>query len=149
MRPDFLLAAGLLVAGCCLPCCRRTPSPEVQSAPEAAVIDGRTFRLAADLWRDFMPIAPPDGQPLVAIARITADDGRPLPGDVTIDRLWVVNGKEQWAPGLADRAENLAVHAADGPKWGPGISVDVVVRLARGDATWLVRAPDVPIKRTD
>ncbi|MFO7674959.1 MAG: hypothetical protein R6X12_01375 [bacterium] len=149
MRADLLFVAGLLVAGCCLTCCRRTKAADIASAPEAALIDGRTLRPRAELWRDFQPVAPPDGQPMMAIAGLVADDDLPLPEDITIDRLWVLNGDEQWAPKPAAGADRLTVHAADGPKWGPGISVDVVLRIARGKQTWLVRAPGVPIKRTD
>lgn len=148
MRISFLLA-GLLLAGCGTPCCRRDATAEIRSAPESAVIDGRTYRLTADLWRDFQPVAPPDGQPLRAVVRVNPDDNMPLPGDIAIDRAWVVNGDEQWSPGLADQSERLVVHAADGPKWGPGINVEVVVRLARGKETWLLRGSGLPIKRTD
>jgi len=147
MRFDILFAAALLLAGGCLSSCRQNADAGVSSAPVSAEVDGRTFRVEADLWRDFQPVAPPEGQPMMAVARVVAGDGLSLPDDLTVDRLWVVKGEERWAPVI--QTEGHTVHAADGPKWGPGIEVDVVVRLARGKQTWLVRAPDVPIKRTD
>ncbi|MBM3315659.1 hypothetical protein FJY71_07485 [candidate division WOR-3 bacterium] len=144
-----ITATVALLAGCGTPCCRKAGAADVSSAPESVMVDGRTFRLQADLWRDFQPIAPPDGQPLMAAVRVVADDNMPLPDDLAVDAVWVLNGGERWSPPLSERPERLAVHLADGPKWGPGISVDVVVRLARGSEAWLLRAPDVPIKRTD
>ena len=148
MRISILLV-GLLLGGCGTPCCRREATAEIRSAPESAVINGRTYRLTADLWRDFQPVAPPDGQPLRAVVRVNPDDNMPLPDDVAIDRVWVVNGKEQWSPGLTDQSEKLVANLTDGPKWGPGVNVDVVVRLARGKETWLLRAEGLPITRTD
>lgn len=145
----LLLAVVLLAANCGTSFCRRTASAGLASAPESLVTDNRTLRLQADLWRDFQPVAPPDGQPLMAALRVTADDGLPLPGGMAIDRVWVLNGSHRWSPPLSKDREQLAVHLAGGPKWGPGINVDVVVRLARGQEVWLLRAAGVPVKRTD
>jgi len=117
-------------------------------------IDGREYTLSANAWRDFQPVAPPDGQPLIVVAKVSPSDMMPLPGDITIDRVWVLNGKKQWsAPPEAETREPAATRletaVRGGPKWGPGIKVDVVVRLKQGKQTWLVRAPGVEIKRTD
>lgn len=147
LRLDIFLAAGLLLAGCCLPCCRRGPDADLSSAPASAEVDGRALRIEADLWRDFQPVAPPDGQPLRAVVRVVAADGQSPPDDVTIERLWVLKGDERWAPAV--QTEGHTAHAADGPKWGPGIEVDVVARLVRGKQSWLVRVQDVTVKRTD
>ena len=149
MRTSLLLLIAVLLAGCSTPCCRRGSSADLTSAPETVTIDGRTFRLQAELWRDFQPVAPPDGQPMMAIARVAADDNMPLPDDIAIDRLWVLNGRKQWSAATAEQPERLTAYASGGPKWGPGINVDVVTRLARGSDTWLVRAAGVRIKRTD
>lgn len=139
----------LLVAGCGVPGGGPGAAAGVEAAPLSVEIDGRALRLEVDLWRDFQPVAPPDGQPLMAVARVVAEDGRFLPEDVAVSRVWVLNGREQWAPELSAAAEPMLAHMTDGPKWGPGISVDVVVRLERGGESWLLRAADQPIKRTD
>ena len=144
-----------LVAGCGTACrCCRPAAASPASAPERVKIDGREYTLSANAWRDFQPVAPPDGQPLIVVAKVSPSDMMPLPGDITIDRVWVLNGKKQWsAPPEAETREPAATRletaVRGGPKWGPGIKVDVVVRLKQGKQTWLVRAPGVEIKRTD
>jgi hypothetical protein len=147
----------VVVAGCGTACrCSRSETASIASAPERVKIDGREYTLAANAWRDFQPVAPPDGQPLIVVVKVSPSDMMPLPSDIAIDRIWVLNGKEQWSavpeePG--DRGQSpvtrLETAVRGGPKWGPGIKVDVVVRLKQGKQTWLVRAVSVDIKRTD
>jgi hypothetical protein len=44
----------------------------------------------------------------------------------------------------------LEVFAEGGPKWGPGIEVDVVVRLRdAAGKSWYLKARRQPIHRTD
>ncbi len=151
------LAATLIIAGCGTACrCCRSDSASVASAPEIVRIDGREYTLTASAWRDFQPIAPPDGQPLIVVVKVSPSDMMPLPSDLAIDRVWVLNGKKEWSaapdePGGREESPvtRLEMSARNGPKWGPGIEVDVVVRLKQGKKTWLVRATGVDIKRTD
>jgi hypothetical protein len=119
-------------------------------------IDGREYTLAASLWRDFMPMAPPDGESLVAILKVSSSDLMPLPADLAIDQVWVINGEKQWSvradqPSGADQSQatRLEQSVRGGPKWGPGIKVDVVARLKQGKQTWLLKQAGVTIKRTD
>ena len=44
------------------------PIQELLDAPEQLDIDNYSFALEAGLWRDFMPVSPPDGHPLIAVA---------------------------------------------------------------------------------
>ena len=148
-------AALIAVAGCGTACrCCRSGVASLASAPDRAQVDGREYTLAVNAWRDFQPVAPPNGQPLVVVVKASPSDTMPLPSALAIDRVWVLNGKEQWssAPEPATRepaASRLETAVRGGPKWGPGIKVDVVVRLKQGKQTWLVRAAGVEIKRTD
>ena len=129
---------------------------EIASAPELVEIASREYTLETYLWRDFMPVSPPDGKPLIAIVRVTAVDLEPFPEDLDADKLYVIYGDEVWVtdfsgerppPGVPDH--QLHGIARDGPKWGPGVTVDVVVRLLAGGETWLLRASDQMIERTD
>ena len=151
-------AALLAVVGCGAACkCSRTTAAEPKTAPERVEIDGREYTLAASLWRDFMPMAPPDGESLVAILKVSPSDMMPLPADLAIDHVWVLKGNEQWSaqPELAGAhdepapATRLEQSVRGGPKWGPGIKVDVVARLKQGKQTWLLKQVGVTIKRTD
>lgn len=128
----------------------------LEGAPTSVMVDGQTLLLAARLWRDFMPLSPPDGRPLRAVLTVTTLAGQPLPEGLSLDRVWVINGAEVWSGAVASRQDDgrnpstASWIAEDGPKWGPGIAVDVVVRL-RGAAgsPALLKVAGVLITRTD
>jgi hypothetical protein len=129
------------------------PVAELQAAPTQLTVGTETIVLRPDLWRDFMPIAPPDGQPLVAVIRLRTGAGSAYGGSAEIDRVWVVNGSAVWtAQDIESRqgpADEYEVVARNGPKWGPGIDVDVVVRIRAAGVQSLLRMANVPIQRTD
>ncbi len=109
---------------------------ELLSAPEQVEIYGRDFVMKTYLWRDFMPISPPDGKPLVALVWIIATDSLEFPSSIDADRLWVIKDrKEVWETEFSnekvpqEHKHQLAKIARNGPKWGPHIYVDVVVRI--------------------
>lgn len=125
------------------------------SAPETVEIDGRQYVLETYLWRDFMPISPPGGKPLMASIRVSAKDERAFPAGLKVDRLWVVSDAQQvWETELGDdvrqpSASQLETVARNGPKWEPGTSVDVVIRLLDGNnRSYLLRASRQQIGRT-
>jgi hypothetical protein len=125
-------------------------------APDMAEIDGREFKLSASAWRDFMPIVPPGGNPMIVFVKLTCDDMMPMPLDLGIDHIWTLKGDEQWdGPTQAAKESpeqvgpRLEATVSGGPKWDTGSQIDVVVRLTRGKEVWLVRAAGVTVKRTD
>jgi len=144
-------------AGCGTACrCCRSETVSIATAPERVQVDGREYTLSASAWRDFQPIAPPDGQPLIVVVKVSPTDAQPLPGGLAIDRVWVVHGKDRWSvkPEPASlrgvtTPTDLETAVRGGPKWGPGIKVDVVARLRQGKKTYLVKATGIEIKRTD
>jgi hypothetical protein len=114
---------------------------------------GKAITFETSLWRDFQPITPPDGKPLVAILRIKTEDGSEVPGTLRADLVWVLNGDQTWSAVPQEerlRPETSPVYelvAREGPKWGPGISVDVVIRLRSPDGrAFLLRAADQSIR---
>ncbi len=128
----------------------------IASAPELVEIASREYTLETSLWRDFMPVSPPDGKPLIAIVWVTAVDLEPFPEGLEADKLYVIYGDQVWVTDFSDERpppnepdHQLFKIARDGPKWGPGVTVDVVVRLALGGETWLLRASDQMIRRAD
>ena len=135
------------------------PLPELLSAPEAVEIDGRRYTLKPYLWRDFQPISPPDGKPLLASVRVMAEDLKEFPASLSMDKLWVIRDRrEAWEADFSkeSRPQNPAWKhvleriARGGPKWGPRITVEVVVRLRRGEKeTFFLRAGRQWIDRTD
>jgi hypothetical protein len=129
---------------------------EFRAVPATAVIGGLTLALEPYLWRDFQPSSPPNGKPLVAVVRLHSLDGTAIPASVRVTGLWIVNGGDVWAASPREQqlrtpgASMFEVVGRDGPKWGPGIEVDVVVGVRDGaGAVSLLRAPAQRINRTD
>ena len=128
---------------------------ELATAPTRVSIGGKILMVETSLWRDFQPIAPPDGKPLIAVLHIKTEDGSGVSDAVRADMVWVLNGAQTWSAvpqEERERAETSPVYelvAREGPKWGPGISVDVIVRLRSTDGrAFLLRAADQPIGAT-
>ena len=129
------------------------PTAELLSAPTSISVGGQQLTLGAELWRDFMPtIGPsePDGKPLAAVMYFTAATGT-VPAGLRIDRVWVVFGDEQWETATLEEHffDRYEVVARNGPKWGPGVNVHVIVSVTGAGASGLLRASNVPIGRTD
>lgn len=130
---------------------------DLLAAPVSVTIDGQSVVLETFMWRDFQPIAPPDGQPLVAILRPVRPDNGASPAGVRIEAAWVIFGAETWNPAITE--ERFANPPAqthyeavlrNGPKWGPGVNVTVVVRIVDSqNRDRLLRAVNQPIGRTD
>jgi hypothetical protein len=156
MRRTLTALAATLVLNACSP---TTPSPlpsDLAAAPTSVVLAGKSLVLDAYLWRDFMPISPPDGKPLTAVLRVRTDDGSDVPATVVVDMVWVLKGADTWSTLPREersRSETAPIYellARDGPKWGPGITVDVVVRLRdQSGRDALLRVANRPIQRTD
>lgn len=151
-----LVAFGWLLAACGDGINPLAPAPpEVLRAPEQIVVSGVTLRLETYLFRDFAPISPPDGKPLIAGLRVRSTDGAAIPSGLVADTVWVLNAAAAWAAkAVQEHAQSdpsyVDLVARDGPKWGPSIEVDVVLRLRFGTGNWmLARAKGQPIHRTD
>jgi hypothetical protein len=128
---------------------------DLAAAPTRVILAGKSLVLDASLWRDFMPISPPDGRPLTAVLQVRAEDGSQVPATVGADMVWVLNGADAWSTVPREersRNETAPIYelvARDGPKWGPGITVDVVVRLHdQGGRDSLLRVANRPIQGT-
>ena len=159
MRSVRSLSLLLLVAAVSCSAARMTApvaTGELQAAPVSVKVGQETLVLMPLLWRDFMPVSPSDGKPLVAVLRVQAADRAALAATFHVDGAWVIYGAEVWAATVGE--EKLAspsqtfyeVVARDGPKWGPNVSVDVVVRIREpSGSSQLLRAAAQLIQRTD
>ncbi len=132
------------------------PVNQLLAVPDTVQVEGRQLYLETYVWRDFMPISPPDGKALVALMYVTPTDTIPLPASISADAVWIVYNNQVWRSWISDamdgglNAHRLARIARDGPKWGPGVPVDVIVRvLDAGGHGHLLHAPDQMIHRTD
>ena len=97
------------------------------------------------LNRDFAPSSPSNGRPLAVVVRMPD-----RLATVRVERVWVLFGDDVWSADLEHIPGTQDWVARGGPKWGPGVRVDVIARLR--DATGneiVIRAPDRLIERTD
>ena len=158
MRRLFAALLGIFLLNACVGTSPTAPTPrqsDLAEAPTRVVLAGKSLALHALLWRDFMPISPPDGKPLVVVLQVRTEDGSEVPAIVRADMAWVLNGADAWSTVPREersRSETAPVYelvARDGPKWGPGITVDVVIRLRDGGGPEsLLRVADRPIQGT-
>jgi len=126
---------------------------ELLAVPEEIEIDSRTFVLETFIWRDFQPICPPDGNPMIAIIWVVATDSLPFPLSVDFDYLWIIKDEDNvWVTGFEEdetKIEDCRLEkvARDGPKWDVELPypvlVDAVVQIKDGAGNrYLLRAAD-------
>lgn len=131
------------------------PISELLAADDTITVEGRQLFLSTYMWRDFQPISPPDGKPLIAIVYVTATDTARLPISISTDAIWVVFNNQVWKSWFTNQQimtnglNQIAKLARDGPKWGPEVYVDVIVRVKHGQGNQFLRASNQWIGRTE
>lgn len=111
-----------------------------------------TLSARADLWRDFMPGS--EGSGLYVAAQLNGSPPGTYPPSAGDVYVWVVNGSQVWAATMQfdrvdpDLSDARLFHVNDGPAWGPGIQVDVVLGVRTSPTqVALVRLPGRTILR--
>jgi hypothetical protein len=140
---------------------------DLRNAPTVVVLDNKSLSLSAYPWRDFMPGQGADGSPLMVVLKLGSADKKPIASGVRMDRAWVLLGDEIWeAADLRGRIpaqahpEDSWVNCSglpvcettvrDGPKWSPGVSIDVIVLLTdSAGKRYFLQAPKKYIGRSD
>lgn len=155
MKNFFLILVGVLWVGCNNigifepPPVTTTDKALIEkllAAPETVSVEGKKLTLSTYMWRDFQPIAPVDGRPLIVIVFISTIDSTPFPSSVFIDSVFVVNDTVAWKAQLITSDNHqlpfrLEKYARNGPKWGPSIYVDVIIKLRdSNNNTFFLRA---------
>jgi hypothetical protein len=134
------------------------PVSRLLAAPETIPVQGRLLSLSTILWRDFQPNSPPDGKPLISIIIVAAADTAQLPTSISIDAVWIVCNNQVWSSWFTNepiahdllKPNRIVKIARQGPKWGPNVGVDVIVRVNVGvGAALLLRAHNQWIDRTE
>lgn len=121
-----------------------TVADSLSTTPLGVVIGSDAITVDGWADRDFMPVSPPDGKPLVAA--VTLHGATP---DLAVTQLWVVQGDAVWRA-APDSAYGTTWLARGGPKWAPGSEVYVVVELAHaGMAVARVRTPAITITKSE
>ncbi len=125
-------------------------------AVDRVMVDGTYYILEAYLWRDFMPVCPPDGQPLIAVNYLLNLDSVAVPERFDLIRQYVIMEDSVWIAEYSGTAYSPAVYktarkSTNGPKWGPLITVDVIARMRDSETQTdhLLKCDSVLIVRTD
>lgn len=131
----------------------KIPVQILKNAPSDLTIDGLKLNFEPFLWRDFQPISPPDGKPLIANVTITAKNGSPLPEKLDSDMIWVLYENQVWGTIYTETQfehdpTRLVKVARNGPKFGPGKGATVVIRITYGDESYLLRKSGQEIIKT-
>lgn len=133
------------------------PIKTLLSAENTLLIENKSVVLSTYLQRDFQPISPPDGKPLIAVASVETTDSSIISSSINLNAIYIVYNNQVWKsfftneerPSIEMRQYRIVKIARDGPKWGPKIYVDVIVSLEVGNNNLLLKASKQYISRTD
>ncbi len=128
-----------------------------KKALDTIIIGSNTYVLDAYLWRDFMPLSPPNGRPIISINWLRNLDSTLIPDNIDLTKQYVIYGDSVW---ISDYEIELPPNqieykiekvSRDGPKWGPHIYVDVVSKIHNSDTNedYFITVKSVYINRTD
>jgi len=126
-------------------------------AYDTLFLESGTFILDAYIWRDFQPISPPNGKPMFSINWLINIDSVKIPDNIDLTKQFVINNDSIWISDyLNDVRPNQPIHKIEkysngGPKWGPGINVDVVAQIYDSlyDKIYYLKCKNVYVSRTD
>jgi hypothetical protein len=130
---------------------------QLLKVPKIINVQGRNIYFYTSLNRDFMPYCPPDGRPMTGVIYITANDDMELSG-IECDTVWVIYEGQLWKSSLSKmdnssgifKKNQIGRYFSGGPKWGPNIYVNVVIRINDSYKNrYLLRASDQYVGRTD
>jgi len=131
---------------------------ELLSTPDTITVENRKMYLTTYMWRDFQPISPENGKPLIAIVYVTAVDTSQISENISADAIWIIYNGQVWKslfskeniPSEVLKPNQVGKIAREGPKWGPNIFVEVIVRVTDGKGgSQLLRGSNQYIGRTD
>jgi len=93
-----------------------------------------------------------------AFLKVTTVDTSYFPGGVRAEKAWVIHNNQAWIPNFEKTAtvtkKNdkmcLIVTSCGGPRWEPGIRVDVVIQLRdEDDNVYLLKIKKQEVIRTE
>jgi hypothetical protein len=126
---------------------------EARRALEQISVDGHSYTLQVDLYRDLMPgPAPTPKRGVGGTIFLKPDAASDPPPGMRADKTWLVNGAEIWETVpqplqtfTVDRLNHLSLSVRDGPTWDPSAKVDVVLRFSTSSGVYFVRQRGVQI----
>ena len=129
-----------------------------ENAVEILTIGSNSFVLDAYLWRDFQPVSPANGKPMISINWLVSTDFAKIPENISMvkqyvfyeDEIWVADYENE-APAPSLPEYKLERISRNGPKWGPQIYVDVIsqIRDSKTNKDYYIERKNVFVARTD
>ena len=127
--------------------------PEARGALEQVYVDGHSYSLQADLYRDLMPgPAPTPKRGVGGTIFLTPDAQSEAPQGMRADKTWLVNGGEIWETVpqplqtfAVDRQHHLSLSVRDGPTWVAGSKVDIVLQFSTSSGTYFIQKRGVQV----
>ena len=127
--------------------------PEARGALEQVYVDGRSYTLQVDLYRDLMPgPSPTPKRGVGGTIFLRPDAESDPPAGLRAERTWLVNGAEIWETipqplqtFAIDRQHHLSLSVRDGPTWDAGSKVDVVLQFSTASRTYFIQQRGVPV----
>jgi hypothetical protein len=147
----LLLALVLLVAACGGAVGSPGPSaslpPEARGALEQVYVDGHSYKLGVDLYRDLMPgPAPTPKRGVGGTIFLTPEVESDAPAGMRTDKVWLVSGADVWdavphplQTFAVDRQHHLSLSVHDGPTWDAGSKIDVVLQFSTASGTYFIQ----------
>jgi len=129
-----------------------------EDAVDALIIDSKSFILDAYLYRDFMPISPKNGQPMVSINWLISLDSVDIPDNISMVKQYVFYGDSIWVANYEDKAPTpdlpkykMMRISINGPKWEPKVYVDVISQIydSKTNKNYFIERKKVYVERTD
>lgn len=123
---------------------------------EQITIDGTALELYSYLWRDFMPISPPNGKDLISINWLVDVDSVAIPNSIILSEQYVIFGDSLWTTSYSQEQREIQPYiieriSRDGPKWGSNVEVTVIAKIVDSNTNseyFLIRDNQL-IERTD
>lgn len=157
MRVRLLLSLAVLLAACGGAVGSPGPSgplpPEARGALEQVYVDGHSYTLQADLYRDLMPgPAPTPKRGVGGTIFLRPDTESAPPQGMRPEKAWLVNGAEIWETipqplqtFAVDRKNHLSLSVRDGPTWDAGAKVDLILKFATSSGTYFIQRRGVQV----
>ena len=126
-------------------------------AVDTLKIESNSFVLDAYLWRDFQPVSPPNGKPMISINRLIDVNSVKIPDNISVVKQYVIYGDSIWISDYENEIRpsqpeyKIEKISRNGPEWGPQIYADVVSQIydSNTDKTHYLALKNVFIERTD
>ena len=127
-----------------------------EKAVDTLTIGSNSFVLDAYLWRDFQPISPPDGKPMISINWLINTDMVKIPDNISMVKQYVFYENDVWETDYEETSSPMPEYkleriSRNGPKWDPNIYVDVISQIhdSQSNEDYYIKRENVYVLRTD